>query len=29
MLTGGVSIIICGLGYLNYKRLLPDVVDAI
>ena len=29
MLTGGISIIICGLGYLNYKHLLPDVVDAI
>jgi ABC-type polysaccharide/polyol phosphate export permease len=29
MLTGGISIIVCGLGYLIYKHLLPDVVDAI
>lgn len=29
MLTGGISIIVCGLGYLIYKHWLPDVVDAI
>jgi ABC-type polysaccharide/polyol phosphate export permease len=29
ILIGGVSIIICGLGYLIYERLVPDVVDAI
>ena len=29
ILIGGVSIIICGLGYLIYERLVPDVVDVI
>jgi len=29
MLTGGISIIVCGLGYLIYKHWLADVVDAI
>jgi ABC-type polysaccharide/polyol phosphate export permease len=29
MLTGGISIVVCGLGYLIYKHWLPDVVDAI
>lgn len=29
MLIGGISIIVCGLGYLIYKHWLPDVVDAI
>ena len=29
MLTGGISIMVCGLGYLIYKHWLPDVVDAI
>ncbi len=29
MLTGGISIVLCAIGYGLYKRLLPDVVDAI
>lgn len=29
MVTGGISIIVCGAGYLIYKHLLPDVVDEI
>lgn len=29
MLTGGISILVCGLGYLIYKHWLSDVVDAI
>ena len=29
MLTGGISMSVCGLGYLVYKHLLPEVVDAI
>jgi ABC-type polysaccharide/polyol phosphate export permease len=29
MVTGGISIIVCGSGYLIYKHLLPDVVDEI
>ena len=28
-LTGGISLAVCGLGYVLYKRMLPDVVDAI
>ena len=29
LLTGGISIIVCGLGYLIYRHWLPDVVDEI
>jgi ABC-type polysaccharide/polyol phosphate export permease len=29
MLTGGISIVVCAIGYAFYKRLLPEVVDAI
>jgi lipopolysaccharide transport system permease protein len=29
ILIGGVSILVCGLGYFIHKRLVPDVVDAI
>lgn len=29
MVTGGISTLVCGLGYLIYKHWLPDVVDAI
>ncbi len=29
MLTGGIGIVVCGLGYLIYHHWLPDVVDAI
>ena len=29
MLTAGISMSVCGLGYLVYKHLLPEVVDAI
>lgn len=29
IVTGGISIIVCGSGYLIYKHLLPDVVDEI
>ncbi len=29
MVTGGISILVCGVGYMIYKHLLPEVVDAI
>lgn len=29
LVTGGISILVCGIGYVVYKRLLPEVVDAI
>jgi lipopolysaccharide transport system permease protein len=29
LLIGGISVFVCGCGYLVFKRLLPDLVDAI
>ena len=29
VISGGLSIAVCGLGYLIYKHLLPEVIDAI